>query len=263
MTMMRGGPGSRDPGQITYTNIPLMLLLSNAYDLKNYQVTGPSWLDSERFDIIAKVPPGTTKQQLNVMLQNLLAERFHLALHHDTKEMQGYELSIGKNGSKLKESSPEDTNTLAQGGPPPAMPPGPPKRDANGFAVLPGPGLVMMMEGGTKGLTARMTARAQSTSELVRMLGNQLRHPVVDKTGLTGKYDFNLEYAPDMSTMGPMGPGRGGAPEGTAGSAPVVEEWGPDMLTAVREQLGLKLESKKLPVDMLIIDRVDKVPTEN
>jgi uncharacterized protein (TIGR03435 family) len=233
-----------------------MQLLILAYNVKNFQVTGPSWLDSERYDITATVPQGATKQQAGVMLQNLIAERFNVVLHYETKEMQGYELSPGKNGPRLKESPPDDPAAAAQPGPPPG-PPGPPKKDANGFPQLAGPGMIMMIEMGPKGPTARMTARSQSISELIRVLGNQLRRPVLDKTGLTAKYDFTLEYAPDMAgMMAPPPPGSGPAP-----SAP--EESGPDIMTAIREQLGLKLESKKLPVDMLIIDSANKVPTEN
>jgi uncharacterized protein (TIGR03435 family) len=110
------------------------------------------------------------------------------------------------------------------------------------------------------------------------VLSDQLHRAVVDKTGLSGNYDFTLEFAPDMRGFGPMPPGPGGPPGGpgaapgpspggpsgpTASGPGGADESGPDILTAVREQLGLKLESKKMPVDMLIIDRADKVPTEN
>src|SRR4051812_37386675 len=105
----RGGPGSNDPGRLTYTNTTLMSLVTQAYNVKSYQVTAPAWMETERYDVIAKLPdttPPVTKEQSAIMLQNLLAERFHLTLHHDSKEFQGFELVVGKNGSKLKESSP-------------------------------------------------------------------------------------------------------------------------------------------------------------
>lgn len=254
MIRIQGGPGTRDPGRITYTNITAMILLSIAYDVKNFQITGPSWLESEHYDITAKVPEGATKEQTNVMLQNLITERFHLVLHHETKEMQGYELVPNKTGVKVKASTPEPDAAIP-GGPPPS---GPPARDANGFPKLNGRGFLVMMDMTPKGPVAKLSAKDQPMSELVKMLGNQLRRPIVDKTGLTGKYDFNLEYAPDMAGMGgpPPPPGGGPAPTG-------ADESGPDITTAVREQLGLKLDSKKLPVDILIIDKADKVPTEN
>ena len=86
---MRGGPGTPDPGQLTYTNVSLKNVLTNAYGVKGYQINGPKWLDSERFDITAKIPKGATKEQFKLMLQNLLAERFKLTLHHETKEQIG------------------------------------------------------------------------------------------------------------------------------------------------------------------------------
>src|SRR6266545_4405126 len=89
-----GGPGTKDPGRIDYPNMSLKNLLMNAYDVKNFQITGPSWLDTERFDITATLPPQTTKEQFHVMLQNLLAERFKLAVHRETKELPSYTLTV-------------------------------------------------------------------------------------------------------------------------------------------------------------------------
>jgi uncharacterized protein (TIGR03435 family) len=259
MIRIQGGPGTRDPGRITYTNIPLTFLLAIAYDVKNFQLKAPSWMDSEHYDISAKVPEGATKEQTAGMLQNLIADRFQLALHRETKEMGGYELTLAKTGSKLKESAPEDPAANQPGPPQPSGPPGPPKRDANGFPQLAGRGMLVMMEMTPKGPIAKMSARSQPLSELIKMLGNQLRVPIADKTGLTAKYDFTLEYAPDMAGMGGPPP-----PAGTPASGPAAtEESGPDITTAVREQLGLKLDAKKLAVDLLVIDKAERVPTEN
>jgi uncharacterized protein (TIGR03435 family) len=259
MTFMRGGPGSPDPGQASFTNVSLMNLLIRAYDVQPFQVTGPSWLDAERYDVVAKVPPGTTKEQFRTMLQNLLAERFHVALHHESKEVQGYELVAGKNGPKLKPSE-DVVDSSVPAGPPPG-PPGPPKTDARGFPQLERPGLIMMMRIVDKAPIAHLTARAQPLSALVQMLSNQLHRPVVDKTGLTGKYDFTLEFTPEG---GGFGPGPGGPPAPSAqGPLDALVNSGPTMQSAVQEQLGLKLEPKKAPLDMLIVDRADKVPTEN
>src|ERR1017187_2559320 len=133
--MMRGGPGTPDPGQLTYTNVSLKNILQNAFAVKGYQINGPKWLDNERYDITAKIPKGATKEQFQVMLQSLLAERFKLALHHETKDLPTYSLVVGKSGSKLKESV-EDGPAAAAGGPdgaagargPPPFPPPPPPR---------------------------------------------------------------------------------------------------------------------------------------
>src|SRR5580700_4776117 len=131
--MANGGPGTGDPGRWTAENFSLANLISAAYDLKRYQYSGPAWMDDTRFDVVAKLPGGATKEQFRVMLQNLLADSFKLAIHHEKKEMQVYELVIAKNGLKLKESVPEPTDADASktGGhetgtsrvPPPPPPP--------------------------------------------------------------------------------------------------------------------------------------------
>jgi uncharacterized protein (TIGR03435 family) len=237
---MRGGPGTDDPGQISFANVTLIHVLLRAYDVKTYQVSGPDWLSSERYDIAAKIPPGTTKEQFNLMLQNLVAERFHLVLHHATKQFQGYELVAGKNGSKLKASE--------SSGPDAPAPAAPPKTDSNGFPQLDGPGLVMMEGLKGRAVVSFLTARSQPISTLVDMLSREFRLPILDRTGLTGKFDFRLEFAPQAP--GALVPATTG-------------ESGPNLLTAVREQLGLKLEPMKIPLEVLIIDHADKVPTEN
>ena len=236
----RGGPGTPDPGQITWTNATLKTLLTIAYGVKTYQVNGPAWIDTERYDIIAKVPEGATKEQVSVMWQNLLKERFGMALHHESKEFQVSELVVGKGGSKLKETA-VDPNA-APPSPPTGPPQGPPKLDKNGFPEMNGPGLVMMFQRGSSGPVSHVVARAQPISGLTTMLGNQLNRPVVDKTGLTGMWDFAMEFTPEGS----------GDAVATA----------PTFLQALREQLGLKLESEKGPVDSLVVDHVER-PSAN
>ena len=258
----RGGPGTPDPGRFTCNNVNLSMLMSRAYGVQSYQIASPDWFNSERFDLTAKVPDGATKEQFNQMLQNLLAERFQVKLHRETKELPIFGLMVGKGGSKMKPS--EEIPPAADGakevgpgdGPPP--PPGP-----GGFPQLPKgrAGLMIMMENGR----FRMVGSRQTTSDLANMLGEQLGRPVRDETGLKGKYDFTLDFAPEpgqgpmrgmpMPMPGPGGEGRGPAPDS--------QEGGPSLLTAVQEQIGLKLESKKGPVDTLVIDHAEKVPTEN
>jgi uncharacterized protein (TIGR03435 family) len=289
--MMRGGPGSADPGQITYTNVSLKNVLTIAYAVKGYQINGPKWLDSERFDIVAKIGKGATKEQFQLMLQNLLAERFKLALHHETKELPMYALVVGKGGPKLKESVEEDTSGAGSSGgsagpggpsasappPPPPPPPGPdgpgPMRmrvGADGMPQLPPGagknGLMMMMMNGRM----RMVGNRQPIAAVIEMLGNQLGRPVVDATELKAKYDFTLDFAPEgmNGPMGMMPPPPPGAQHdvGPGGGAPMAaapDGAGPSIFTALQEQLGLKLEQKKGPVDLLVIDRLEKVPTEN
>jgi uncharacterized protein (TIGR03435 family) len=261
-----GGPGSPDPGQFTCTNAPMIVLLTTAYGVKSYQIEGPDWLNSDKFDIIAKIPAETTKEQHKLMLQNLLAERFKLTLHHQTKELPMYALVVGKGGPKMKPSDEEPaaaSKEEAPNAPPPPPPsaslPERPKMDADGFPVLP-PAMrkvtVNMMN--TRTGRNRMLASHESMTHLADMLSNRLGRPVVDETGLTGLYDFTLEYAPDASIgpLPPPSPGMDGGP--TAGTPDAA-----DLFSAIQAQIGLKLQQKKGPVDLLVIDRLEKVPTEN
>src|ERR1700722_18001316 len=168
----RGGPGTPDPGQIVWSYARMKDLLMTAYDAKNYQVIGPAWLDTERYDVIANVPAGATQEQVNVMWQNLLAQRFGVVLHRDSKEFQVDELVIAKSGHKLKDTAQDPAAPL---------PPGPPQMK-NGELLS--PGLVLTVFPGANG-TARIhaVARAQPMSALTARLGGQLNLPILDKTG--------------------------------------------------------------------------------
>ena len=271
-----GGPGTRDPGRLTLTNMPLRMLLARAYDVKDYQVQGPGWLDSERFDIAAKVPPGTTKEQYNVMFQNLLLERFKMEVHKEKKDLPIYNLSVGKNGPKLKETeldpsafappSPDGGGRGGPGGGGPGMaPPPPPPPGRGGFPILPAgrPGMMIMFQEGHM----RMTAVGQDMAGVVNFLSMQLGRPVVNNTGLTGRYDFQMDFSPE----GGMGPGRGmmmappppgGVGGEGGGAASAASDAAPNLVTAI-QQLGLKLDSGKGPVDLIVVDKAEKVPTEN
>jgi uncharacterized protein (TIGR03435 family) len=275
---MRGGPGSSDPGQITYTNVTVKDVLTQAYGVKFFQISGPGWLDSERYDIVAKLPRGATKAEFMVMLQNLLAERFKLTLHREKKDLPMYALVVGKNGPKLKESvddpAPKEGDA-PKGGDPVGDDPfaGKITRGKDGFPVLPAwlaarGATAMIMNGG-----ARMMANGQSMARLAEGLSSRLNLPVVDMTGLTGKYDYTLYFAPEalggMRLPGGMplpppaapSPGEGGPGTPMAGAPDGPSS--PDLFTALQEQLGLKLEQKKGPVDLLVIDHLEKVPVEN
>jgi uncharacterized protein (TIGR03435 family) len=222
-------------------------ILLTAFDAKNYQITGPaaltSWLDTERYDIAAKVPPGTTQEQARTMWQNLLAERFALVVHHEPKEFAVEELVIGKNGSKLKETAWDAATPL---------PPGPPKFEKG---ELRSPGAVGTVFPAGPALHFHTMAVAQPISKLTEIMSNQLGHPVVDKTGLTGKYDFTLDYVDNLG-----GVQLPGSPPETPNSA---SDPGPDLAAAVQQQLGLTLVAGKAKLDVVVVDRINKVPTEN
>ena len=270
MVGSRGGPGTNDPGRVTYFNANLRMLIVNAYGVKFNQITGgPDWVDSERFDVVAKVPEGATKEQVKIMLQNLLADRFKAAIHRETKEIPIYALVVGSKGPKLKEAVVVEAPTS---GPPPVM--GPPKRDEDGCPIPP-PGYgdrahvnaMITMNG------ACAVSTGQTMSGLADMLSNQFDRPVVDQTGLTAKYDFKLRYDPasvprrGMGLIVVAGPPPGGMPGGgdggRRGSDAQEREPAPTIYVALQEQLGLKLESKKAPIDLLVIDHIEKTPTEN
>ena len=246
----RGGPGTPDPGMITWTYAKLRDLLMTAYNVKTYQLSGPAWLDTERYDILASVPAGATKEQVMVMWRKLLAERFGVVLHHESREFQVEELVIDKGGSNLKETTWDAASPL---------PPGPPQRDKNGG--LASPGQVAMISPRENGANVHMTARAQPISQLTATIGNMLGQPILDKTGLTGKYDYTIDYAvvPGVAYRPPP-PGNGPGP----GAAPLdAGEPEPDIAAAVQQQLGLRLVPGKATIDVLIVDKAEKVPTAN
>jgi uncharacterized protein (TIGR03435 family) len=273
----QGGPGTSDPGQITYSNMTLKSLMVAAYGVKTYQVSGPSWMDTERFDIVAKVPQGATKDDVKLMLQNLLDERFKLTLHREKKDLPMYALVVGKNGPKMKESPQDDPDAKDA-----AKDQGSSGADAqkakqalenamrtvvrDGAMPQPPPGAgqgtrIMMMPG-----RMRMMATRQTMAQFAETLANQMDRPVVDQTGLTKNYDFTLDFAPEAGGRGPMGIALPSSPpqSGDGGTPNDVDSQpAPSLFTALQEQMGLKLEQKKGPVDLLVVDRLEKTPTEN
>ncbi|HEV8394703.1 MAG TPA: TIGR03435 family protein [Vicinamibacterales bacterium] len=245
---MRLQPG----GRIVVTNQPLRRLIVFAYGLQPQQLTGgPAWLDTDRFDIVAQAegnlsptPPGGPPGSAQLMMQRLLAERFGLVVHTESREMPVYALTLargdGRLGPRIKPATVDclALMTQAPGGVPVAAPQLPDGRPACG-ARRDGTGRVMA--GGTD---MKMLA--------TQMLTGQVDRLVVDRTGLTGAYDFDLEYALDTA-------GRGGAPSPDSATA-VTDR--PSLFTALEEQLGLKLQPQRAPVDVLVIDRITP-PTEN
>jgi uncharacterized protein (TIGR03435 family) len=233
-----GGPGTRDPTRYSVENYPLSSLLEIAYGISSYQLSGPGWLDSERFTVTAKVPEGATKEQLKLMMRNLLIERFQLAAHFEKKEVAAYQLVVSKGGPKLA-ASPGDPNQNDDPAKPPAgftM-----TLDKEGYPQLP-PGRQYAMA--VDHDRARWRFVDESLEHFAGILGDQIHQPIINATGLAGKYDFQVYWSAAMQ------------PNGSGDS-------GPSIFTAIQEQLGLKLESKKLPVDTVVIDHIARTPTEN
>ena len=231
------------PDGYSATNISLKMLIMGAYGLKEDQLSGlPSWADSARYDIDAKVagPDVAELQKLKndqrrILLLPLLADRFKLTVHDETKILPIYELVLAKNGSKLKEATPGDTYANGVKGP-----------DGVGRA-----GLMTMRPG-------QLTAQAVPMTSLVNMLSQQLHRTVVDKTGLTGKYDISLQWTQDDGSN-PMFKGTDGSQQR---AEPPPDASGPSIFTAVQEQLGLRLQSSKGPVQVVVIDHIE-MPSEN
>jgi uncharacterized protein (TIGR03435 family) len=243
---MEGGPGTSDPGRLRYVNVPLYRILTKAYGMAPYEVVGPSWMNDAKYDITATIPDGATAEQIPVMLQNLLAERFHLTIHHEKREQTVYNLSVAKGGSKLKESD-QSIAPRAQ------TPDGPLKGTPDGFAI-PFPGRSMVMRSTTQKGTLRMSGGLQTSDQIAEMLSKYVGARVVNETGLTGKYDFHLEFLGDDSPDW-----RGGlvAPPNSAADPE------PSVFEAVQSYLGLRLEKTKGAFDVFVIDRLDRTPTDN
>jgi uncharacterized protein (TIGR03435 family) len=246
----RGGPGTADPGQITWSNAALIGILQTAYDVQIFQVTAPDWMNTERYDIVAKVPAEATKAQVRVMWQNLLKDRFGMVLHRESKEFPIDELTVAKGGSKLKDTDlPPDAESFT----PTA---GPPKLDKNGAREMNGFGSILTIFPGANSTTASLRVKGLPSSEIAIRLAGYRRRPVIDKTGLTARYDFTLEFTLDMTGIA-LPPGFPAAADNSASDP------GSDVASAVEKQLGLKLTPTKGKLDVIVVDRAEKIPTEN
>jgi uncharacterized protein (TIGR03435 family) len=248
-----GGPETKDPVMFRCQNMDLRNLITRAYSIPTFRLTAPSWLSEQRFEISAKIPPGTSKYQFPLMLQSLLLDRFQLAVHHESKELAKFDLVLAKNGPKFKESADAPP---PKAGDSPRDASGPPSNDKDGYPILaPGrPGMAMMNG------RARMVYPQWTMEKFAEVVGLQLHKPVTDATGLKGKYDLSLYWAVASVRAAPPQPsGPGAIP-----LAPAPEnDSGPTFEQALQDQLGLRLEPKKGPVDFLIVDHIEKLPSEN
>jgi bla regulator protein BlaR1 len=234
------------PDGTSIHGIPVQMLLRFAFGVEADRMIGaPSWAQSNRYDIEAKVAPEDAPkldklkaEDRRAMLLPLLVERFNLKYHHETREMPMYTLVVAKGGPKLIESKPA---------PSPDDPPG-----------VQGAPKPMNMAGRMMMMPGRIESQGSTLDMLAHSLSPQLGHTVVDKTGLTGKYDYTLQWTPDEG-MTPMTGGAGGGPPHEDNAA---QAGGPSLFTAVEEQLGLKIESTKGQVDVIVIDHLD-LPSAN
>jgi uncharacterized protein (TIGR03435 family) len=197
------------PGTVILRGDPLRIILAEAFNVKTYQIAGPSWLDEDCFEVVAKMPGGATSDPIPAMLQALLAERFKLAAHKENRPRPIYALVVDHGGPKFKEAS------------------------LNFRRMGLRPGQVMFHADDKQGFKGAMTM-----AKLAHFLSLRLDRPVQDFTALLGTYDIDLSWSPS--------------------DEPTI-----DLRAAARDSLGLKLEPRTVPVEMLVIDHVERVPTAN
>ncbi len=198
------------PGSLNMRQVTLKACIQWAYHVFEYQVTGPDWIDSDHYDIAAKAAGPATEPELRLMLQTLLADRFQLTFHRQTIEKQAYVLTVGKNGPKFHEST-EDGESEFQ----------PDQK------------------------TMTVSVHRVSVAQLIDPMSLIFQMPVVDKTGLKGRYDVSISVAKYIPQSGAI-----------ADPVSIIQ-------TALEEDLGLKLEARKMPLDYLVVDHADKVPSGN
>jgi uncharacterized protein (TIGR03435 family) len=252
------GPGTPDPEHFIYTNVPLGRILLRAFDVQPFQLSGS--IPDARYDINAKFVPGTTRRQINLMLRNLLVERLGLKFHHEIRNVQGYELVVAKNGVKMKESAapvglpvlPDATVWVPDGGRVGFNT----STDKNGLTELaPGPkGRLLFPLGAGR---QRISARLQTLADIVSMCQNQIRQPVVDRTGLNGTYDFNLDFSMNVQPSSTIDRSlASGSPLADAGDEGLPFD------TAIHS-LGLKLQPSKVAMDVVVVDHIERIPIAN
>jgi uncharacterized protein (TIGR03435 family) len=236
------GVGPRPGGRLTTTNAPLTILIQRAYGVEAHQIIGgPAWINSDGYDIDAKPETNTDQKQMWLMLQTLLTDRFKLTLHRETREFPVYALTATKGGPKLPEPKGGPCNEV--------MPPDAARQQR--IAPPCGPGIFKSGTGMTmEGINLSM---AKFTGFLGKMIGRE----VIDRTGFTRKFDLHLEFAFDDTIAGLPRP-----PQPIDSGQPADPLARPSIMIALQEQLGLKLESTKGPVEVLVIDHVER-PTEN
>lgn len=231
-----GGPGSKDPGRIHFQNLSLREILRLAYGTRDFQIFGPVWLNSQRFNVDATMSADTSDQRYRLMLQSLLVERFHMEAHHEERTLSVYSLVVLRTGARL--GAPVDAPTQDAEGQLKVSP--------DGVSGLPRVRGGAMFTIDMYPAARRMVFQARTTGDLASALTEELATMVTDATGLTAKYDFTLNF--ERSDVA--------APSDNPNPPPYI-------FTAVQEQLGLKLEPGKAPVDTVVIDRMDKMPTVN
>jgi uncharacterized protein (TIGR03435 family) len=205
-------------GQVRFDNASLKSCIQQAFDVRDFSLSGPGWLDDERFDIVAKIPADAPRSAIATMLQALLKDRFKLVVHWVPKELSGYALVAARNGVTLHQV--EDTGSVST---------------STGDRII--------------------TSTQISMDRLADVLGRQLNQPVQNLTELKGVFEIKLEWTPDAVPA---------APSGDASPAKLPDSAaGPSIFTALQQQLGLRLRAQKVTIQTLVVDHIERVPSEN
>ena len=240
-----------DGAMVSINGMPMRWYIHYAYTVKETQVNGPDWLTSARFDIVAKLPAGAKREQIPDMLQALLADRFKLTLHRESKDFSVYALVVAKGGPKMKESplDPDTDDSPAKNNVDVSVVGG-----QNGATVSLGKGASVAFE------AQRLVAKKVTMPYLVDSLARFEDRPVVDMTGLKGTYDLTLDYNLDDVRALILSSAPPGTPlpprQADVGETTVS-------LTDSLAQVGLRLDPRKAPLDILVVDHIEKTPTEN
>jgi uncharacterized protein (TIGR03435 family) len=203
------------PGSLTMRNVRLMACLRWAFEIEDYQIVGPGWLQDVWFDISAKAASPVREPELRRMLQTLLAQRYKLEFHRQSKELSALILSVDKGGHKLQPVETEGSPSFKTG-------------------------------------KLSLTGQGAKLSQLTGFLSHELHSPIIDQTGLTGLYNYTLDINAFVTEETMKSANSGPPPD-----APSI------IAQAIRQQLGLRVDAKKAPVDMLIVDHIEKTPTDN
>jgi uncharacterized protein (TIGR03435 family) len=242
-----------DGAQVHCSNCSLKECIQIAYRLKDYQVTGPDWL-SERLQVDAKLPAGAKREQVPEMMQALLADRFGMKAHRETKELPVYAIAVAKGGLRIKESPP-DPDADSAGAAAPVNVTGSGGRG----------GVSINLGGGSYYVFAnnKFEAKKLTMAVLADSLTRYMDRPVVDMTGLTGKYDLTLQLTQQdylgMLVRSAVGVGVSVSPEALR----YMEGASDESLFSAMDALGLNLEPRKAPLELLVVDQVSKAPTAN
>jgi uncharacterized protein (TIGR03435 family) len=217
-----GSHSHSDPGMLTENNVSLKSMIGLAYGLRDYQVEGPDWLNSERFDVAAKFPEALPKERekynaaLSAMMRKMLVERFKLSTHRDRRNSPVYALLTAKSGIKFKEVPEGDSHSQSR--------------------------------------NTHYTGTGVTMATFAEFLSRRMDLPVLDMTGLKGAFSLALDWAPESRPLA-----------GSSSDVPVAADsnLAPTLAIAIQEQLGLKVEMRKLPIEILVVDHAERVPTEN